>query len=282
MAVPAGKVPIFESMGAALRFVRAQWRPVLAVAAATSLIQCVAFLALGVSLPFLLVVFFAAACAHAAFLSTALNGPAPPSAALLGDGARVFAAVAAVGFFMAIVFFMVFYIAMGVLIAPYAEQVKAAAEDQAALTRIMTEAVQNQPATLMWALIVGGALLLLLTSRFYAAAPATVDRKRIVVFDSWRWTKGNMLRIAAARLGVLFPAFILVSMLQSLAALALGVNAADPAALAGLAQASPFQFAAFYFAAGVIQLALLGALEAGLSAYLYQGLRPAPSAPPQA
>lgn len=275
MAVPAGKVPIFESMGAALRFVRTQWRPILAIAAATSLLQSLAFLLLGVSLPFLALIFFAAACAHAAFLNTALNGPAPPSAAMLGDGARVFAAMAAIGFFMAIVGFMVFYIAMGVLIAPYADQVKAASQDQAALTEIMTQAVQNQPATLMWALIAGGMLLLLLTSRFYVAAPATVDRKRIVVFDSWRWTKGNMLRIVAARIGVVFPAFILVSMLQSLAALALGVSAGDPASLAALAQSSPFQFAAFYFLAGAIQLSLLGALEAGLSAYLYQGLRPA-------
>lgn len=277
-----GKVPVRESIGAALRFLRTHWRPVITIAAVTSLVHAGAFLLLGVSLPFLLIVFFASACAHAAFLSTAFNGPPPLNRALFADGARVFVSVAAVAFFMAIVFFMVFYLAMGVLIAPYAEQVKAAGEDQAALTEIMTQAVQSQPATLTWALLLGGALLLLLTSRFYLVAPASVDRKRIVVFDSWRWTKGNMLRIAAARIALLLPAFALVSALQSLAALLFGVNAADAPALAGLATANPILFAAFYFVAGAIQLALLGALEAGLAAYLYQGLRPAPPAPPQA
>ncbi|MBC7769697.1 MAG: hypothetical protein H7124_13030 [Phycisphaerales bacterium] len=283
MAVPAGKVPIFESAGQAVGFLRQQWRFVLTVAAVTAFAQAAAFLLLGVTLPFLVLIFFFAACAHAAFLARALDGPAPFDwKALLRNGARVFTAVGAIAFFMAIVGFMVFYIAMGVLIAPYQNEVKAAGEDQAALTQIMTQAVESQPGTLMWALLIGGLLLLLLTSRFYLAAPASVDCKRIVVFDSWRWSKGNMLRIVAARLAVLGPALALVFALQSLASLLLGAPAADPMQTAALIQANPIRFAAFYFLAGFIQLAFYGALEAGLAAFLYRGLRPAVPQPPAA
>lgn len=282
MATPAGKVPIFESAGQAVRFLREHWRAVFAIAALCALAQAGAFLLLNVSVPFLLLMFFVAACAHGAFLTKAFGDTPLTFPNITRNGARVFVAVAAVGFFMTIVAFMVFYSAMGILLGPYGEQVKAAGQDQAQLAQIFTQATQSQPEILSWTLVIGGVFLLLLTSRFYLAAPATVDRKRIVVFDSWRWTKGNMLRIAAARITVLFPAYALVFALQSLVSALLGVNAADPAQLAALAGANPIQFGVFYFVAGFIQLAFYASLEAGLAAYLYRGLKPADPPPPAA
>jgi len=274
MAVPAGKVPIFESAGQAVRFLRDQWRAIGAIAAICAFAQTAAFLLLGMTLPFLLFTFFVTACAYAAFIGRALRSDPTPPAAIVRDGARVFAAVSAVAFFMAIVAFMVFYVAMSVLIGPYGAQVKAAGQDQAALGEVFTQAVQAQPAVLSGAVLIGAALLFLLTSRFYLAAPGSVDCKRIIVFDSWRWTKGNMLRIAAARITLLIPAYALVFALQSLISFAVGVPATDPAQLGAVAQASPFSFAAFYMLAGFIQFAFFAALEAGLAAYLYRGLRP--------
>lgn len=282
MATPAGKVPIFESAGQAVRFLREQWRTVFAIAALCALAQAGAFLLLNVSIPFLLLMFFIAACAHGAFLTKAFGDAPLTGASVAGNGARIFVAIAAIAFFMTIVGFMVFYTAMAILIGPYGEQVKAAGQDQAQLAQIFSQAAQSQPAVLSWALVIGGVILLLLTSRFYLAAPASVDRKRIVVFDSWRWTKGNMLRIAAARITLLFPAYALVFALQSLASTLIGVNATDPAQLAALAAANPIQFGLFYFLAGFIQLGFYASLEAGLAAYLYRGLKPADPAPPAA
>ncbi|HYD86810.1 MAG TPA: hypothetical protein VEA80_05000 [Vitreimonas sp.] len=281
MAAPAGKVPIFESAGHAVRFLREHWRAIALIAAVCALAQTAAFVVLGMTLPFLLLVFFISACAHAAFIGRALGGESGKPAAILRDGARVFTAMAAVGFFITIVAFMVFYITMAVLIAPYDAQVKAAGQDQAALGRIFSEAVQAQPATLSWMLLLGGVLLLLLTSRFYLAAPASVDCKRIVVFDSWRWTKGNMLRIAAARLVVLGPAYALVFALQTLASAGIGIAVTDPVQFGALIAAEPLRFAAFYLMAGFIQFVFYAALEAGLATYLYRGLRPTdPRRPP--
>lgn len=278
MATAEGKVPVLESAAQAVRFLREHWRYALTVAAIGALVQSGAFLALGASLPWVFLVLAVAACTHAAFLNAALNGQAAPPPAVFADAGRVFGAMAIVGFFLVIVIFMVAYVAMSVLIAPYAEQVKAAGENSEQLAAILNEAAAGQPSVTLWAMAIGGAIVLLLTSRLYLAAPASVDQNRISVFDSWRWTKGNLLRIAAARVVLLAPALVLVVALQTFGAAVLGAPGGDPAALAGQAQGNPLGFALFYFVAGFVQIGVYGALEAGLAAYLYRGLRPPPPA----
>jgi len=280
MATAEGKVPVFESASQAVKFLREHLRFVLGVAAIASAAQTLGFLTLGLSLPWMLLLGIIGAGAHAALLGVALKGPEGAAARLFGDGARVFAAMAMVGFFMAIISFMVLYVAMSVLIAPYAEQAQAAAQDNERLMEIMNTTIAAQPSVITWALVAGGVLLFLLTSRFFLAAPASVAEARIVVFASWRWTKGNLLRIAATRIVLLGPALILVGALQSIAGLAVGTPGGDPAALAAAAQGNPVGFAVFYVVAGFIQLALYGGLEAGLAAYLYKGLRPPSASPP--
>jgi hypothetical protein len=173
------------------------------------------------------------------------------------------------------------YVTMSILIAPYADAVKAAGEDQAQLTQIFATAMANQQGVATAALVIGAVIMFLITSRFYLAAPASVDQRRIVVFESWRWTRGATLRIAAARFILLAPAFVLVGALQSLAAAALGFNA-DPASLLAQAQSAPAMFAAFYGAALFLQVIIYTALEAGLSAYLYRALRAADAPAPPA
>lgn len=274
MAAGGGKVPIFESAGQAVGFLREHWRFAAAVAGMGALAQAGAFLLLGPNVLWLVVLGVVGAAVTAAFLGAAIKGEAGAASRLGGDGARVFASMSIVGFFMAIAAFMILYVAMSVLIAPYAAEAQAAQEDQAALMAIMNRAIEAQPSVIMWSMIVGGVVLLALTSRLYLAAPGSVAENRIVVFDSWRWTKGNMLRIAAARIVLLGPALILVGALQSIAALALGAPGGNPAALAGLAASNPVGFALFYAVASFFQLGLFGALEAGLSAYLYRGLKP--------
>jgi hypothetical protein len=274
---PAGKAPIFDSIGAALRFARENWRFVLMVAAISAGAQALAMLALGPTLIWFAVLGLASAAANAALIAAALHGAGAVRARLVGDTGRVAAAMAMVGFFIALIAFLAIYIAMSVMIAPYAEEVKAAGQDQAQLMEIMNHAAEAQPNVLSWALLLAGAAIFALTSRFYLAAPASVDEKRIVVFESWRWTRGNLLRIVAARLMLLAPALIFVGALQSLLAMAMGVAAGDAMALAAYGQSNPAVFALFFGVASFVHIAIYSSLEAGLSSYLYRGLRPPPA-----
>jgi hypothetical protein len=272
MAVPPGKVPILQSAGEAVRFLREHWRFALLVGAGAGLAQGATIMALGPTWLGLLVLGIVAAFAHAAYLRRAI--PAEPQSALALDALRVFAAMAVLGLILLMVALAVTYGAMVALIAPYAEEAQAIADDQQAMMALLNRAIEAQPHVLYWALGVGAALTLLLTSRLYLAAPATVARKRIVIFESWRLTKGNMWRICAARLLALVPATVVVGAIQSLLGMAMGLDVGDAAALAGQAQAAPALFAVFYGLAGGLQVALVGAVEAGLAAYLYKGLKP--------
>jgi hypothetical protein len=218
------------------------------------------------------------AAVNAAFIAAALYRVGDVRARLAGDTGRVAAAMAMVGFFIALIAFLAIYVAMTVLIAPFAEEVKAAGQNQAQLMQIMNQAAEAQPSVLSWAMLLAGAAIFALTSRFYLAAPASVEEKRIVVFESWRWTRGNLLRIVAARLILLTFALLFVGALQSLIAMAMGVAAGDAMALAAYGQSNPAAFAIFFGVASFLHIAIYSSLEAGLSSYLYRGLRPPASA----
>jgi len=272
---------IRDTVGAGLRFVRENWRFVASVAAIAAGLEGVSYLVLGPSLPWMLLLLLITAGAYAALTRAALSGAADVRVHLPGDGGRVAAAMAGVGFFLSIIAIMLTFVAMSVLIAPYEAQVKAAGEDEAALAAIMNQAVAAQPGAIAWIMAIGAALVFLITTRFYLAAPASVAQKRVVVFESWVWTRGAMLKIAGARLLLLLPALIFAGAIQSLAAMALGAPAGDAVALAALAQSNQLLFTAFYAIASFLQIALYSALEAGLSANIYRSLRP-PPAPPAA
>jgi hypothetical protein len=268
-------VPIKDCVGEALRFARAQWRLALIVGGAGAATLAVSMLLLG---PFSLLALFAVLTAcHTALVSAALRGPENVRARLGADSLRVGGAMAIVGLIVAILLIATAYIAMAVLIAPYAEQAKAAGQDEAQLEAIMRTAIAAQPYVAPWALGIGAAVIFFFTTRLFAAAPASVDRARVTVFESWRMSRGQTLRIMGARILLLAPALILVGAVQSLMGLALGFTTADPAALMAQSQANPALFMVFFALAVFVQLALFGALEAGLSVALYRRLSaPAP------
>jgi hypothetical protein len=268
-------VPIRDSIGEALRFTRENWRFVLMVAGAGALAHTLALVVLGGIAPLWLVgLVLISAAIYAALTRAALSGVAAVRAELARDTGRTAASGGIVGFFFAIVAFVIVYVAMSVLIAPYSEEAKALVDDQAALAALMERAVGEQPNTVLAAMVIGFVVLLLLTSRLYLAVPASVERGRILVFESWRWTRGAVLRIAAARIALLGPALIFAGALQSLVGMAIGVGAGDPIALAQRAQSNPAGFLVFYAAAQFVQITVYTSLEAGLSAALYKGLKP--------
>ena len=272
-----GKVSMRDAIGAALRFARENIGFVAAVAGAGAIAHVVMLGALA-AVPMLLLPCLAATWAllYAALTRAALNGPGAVRGTLLRDAGRLAGSGAIVWFFFAIVALVTAYGAMTLVIAPYAEEARAMKDNEEALTQLMQRAIAEQPDLLFWAMVVGFAALLLLTSRLFLTAPASVDRGRVVVFESWAWTRGNLLRIVGARVILLGPALIFAGALQSLVGMGMGLGVADPIALAQSAQANPAAFMVFYGAAQFIQIAAYFALEAGLSAALYRQLSPAP------
>jgi hypothetical protein len=270
------QLPIRDSVGAALRFVRENWRFVFSVAAIAAVGQGVILIA-GPNLIWMLGLLVAVTGAHTALTSAALDIPRPFISRLGGDMARVAAAMALIGFFLAILFIMIMFVTMSVLIAPYQAEVLAAGEDQVAIQAILERAVAGQPHVTQGAMLVAAVLVFAITTRFYLAAPATIDRKRVTVFESWRMTRGNFLRIAGARLLLLGPAFIFASALQTLLANALGAPIGDPVATLNYGAANPLGFAVFYTASIFLQIVIFSVLEAGLSAKIYRALTPPPA-----
>lgn len=285
-----GRVPVRESIGAAVRMWREQAGFVLILAvvgalAQTALAMGVQALAANMGAGFLLQValLLVSAFLYAALLGVFQFGQAGWGQRLGADGLRVFAAMVVVGFFLAIVFVVggiPGFLILGMYLAPYTGDIEAAGENEAMQMEVMGRFVQENLGPVLVIALVYAAIWLALTSRLYLAAPASAAEKRVMTFETWVWTKNNMLRIAAARIALLFPAMILAGGLQVLCAALIGIDVSDIFSVAALAQANPAMFALYSVMGQFFSLALLISLEAALSAYLYRGLRPSEAGPP--
>ncbi|GAM99072.1 hypothetical protein U91I_02710 [alpha proteobacterium U9-1i] len=281
----AGKVPVRESVGAALRVVRENVGFVGAVALAGAAGLALITLLTGLSRPLGLLLGVVAwgisAAAYGALTQMTLSGVADARAKLFANAMRVWGAMIVVGFFMALVSMVLVIalsVALGPVLVPYASELQAVGQDQAAGLALLMRMLDQNPAPFAFAALLFGAVWLMLTSRLYLAAPASVDRGRILSFETWNWTKGSMLRICAARLILLAPAYVLVSALGTLSGAVMGADLTTPAGLMSFAQGSVIGAAAYVFINNFVNIAIYSALEAGLSAYLYLGLRPAEAA----
>ena len=203
-----GRVPVRESVGAALRFVRETWQPIAVVSAigavVLTILSVLSTTVPALSLPVTIATTFANAFVYAAFISACLAGAPGLAQRIGGDGMRVWGAMAVVGFFLLIVFVVLGIpgiIVFAVMVAGrYATELQAVQGDEAQMATLIQRIFTENPGILLGFLIFYGALWFALTSRLYLAAPASVDAKRILSFETWAWTKNNMLRILGARL----------------------------------------------------------------------------------
>ena len=255
-----------------------------AAALAVTLINILSLSSPGLSLLLALVPGLVTSIAYAAFTRGALFAAAPFSQGVAPDGLRVWAAMLIIGFFLVIVFIvpgLVGIVIFAILISPrYGEAIQQVQNDQAATMALMERIFSENPGMLFAFALAYGLIWMMLTSRLYLAAPATVEQKRILTFETWKWTKGNMWRIIGARAMLLFPAYVAVSAVAYLVAGGFGLNVMDPASIQGFAESNLPLYAVFNFSTSWLQLALYSALEAGLSAYLYKGLKPAEAITP--
>ena len=283
----AGNVPVFDSVGGAFAYVRENARFIAIVAgagaAAVTIIGALTMAVPAVGLATTMLSTVAQAFAYAALTAAALFGAGDARRRWPRDGGRVWAAMAIIGFFLFIVMFVASMIASIVLfagpMAAYVDELQGAGSDNAAVMRIMMQFVEANPLPILFVTLFFSVIWMLLTSRFYLAAPASVDKQRILTFETWKWTKGAMLPITGARLLLLLPANIFVGAISHLVGRAFGLNTFDPNTAAAVAQSNPAGYLVFIFIAGFLQLALYSSLEAGLSSYLYRGLKPAETPP---
>lgn len=282
-------VPIRDSVGAAFAFVRENLRFIAIVAAAgaaaTTLIGAITLGAPALSLVTAIFSTFVQAFAYAALVGAALFGGGAARMRWTNDGGRVWAAMAIIGLFLFIVMFVASIIASIVLfagpLASYVPELERAGGDQAVAFGVLMRFIEQNPIPVLLVTLFFGAIWMLLTSRLYAAAPATVDRQRIVTFETWSWTKGAMLRITGARIMLLFPANLFVGAIGHLIGRLFGINTLDPATTPGVAASNPAGYLLFVFIASFLTLCLYSSLEAGLSSAIYRGLKPeAPQTPP--
>lgn len=284
-----GAVPVRESVGAALRFVRENVRFIAITAAAfagaSTLVTSASLFFPGAALLTMVASGIIQAFCYAVLIGAALFGAQSVGARWRADGWRVWAAMVVIGFFLAIVLFVVtipvsIVLAAGPLV-PYVTDLQHAGSDQDAVLRVMMRFVENNPTTILAVALFYTVIWFLLTSRLYLAAPASVEAGRILTFETWKWTKGAMLRITWARLMLLAPAYILAGALGHLLGRVFGIDTLDPASISAAVSANPAGVLAFDLVRSFIVLALYAPLEAGLSAYLYRGLKPS-DAPPAA
>lgn len=263
-----------DSVGAALHYVRTNWRnigliSVIAALLATT-IQMIGGLA--PNLPFLTMaaVLFLNALIYAMFIGLALRGA--PLRFSWPEGVRLFAAMAVIGFFLCIVAFVLAMVSGLVLLyGPYASflsEVERASGDQAAVNQILMRMWIGNPWPIVVLCAFYFAVWFYLTTRLYLAAPATVDRGRILTFETWSWTKSAVLKVAGARALLIGPAFVLTFALTYLIGRGVGID------LFNMTEPTPQPAAAFAFAISTafISYAVSDAVSAGLSTALYRNL----------
>ena len=283
-------VPIRESVGAALRYVRENLRFIAIVAGifavASTLVSAVALAVPQAGIFTMVANGIIQAFCYGALIAGTLYGADSVRARWTQDGWRVWASMVVVGFFMVIVLFVVTIPASIALVAGplgrYAEDLTAAGSNQQAVLEIMTRFVQENPGAILITMMFYFIIWLLLTSRLYLAAPASVDAGRILTFETWKWTKGAMFRITWARFMLLVPAYVLMFAISMLLGRLFGFSPFDAASMQAAVSANPIGIIIYEFISSFIVLTLYASLEAGLSSYLYRGLKPAdaPAATP--
>lgn len=271
-----------EAIGEALRFVRENAAFVAITAAigagALALVSLIASSSPALAILALVAPGLVQALIYTALMAGALYSAQSARSAAAQSGLRVWLAMAVIGFFLFIVFVVVGLPVMIALaagpMAPYVPDLQAAGQDQQAVLAIMIRFAEENPMALFAAALFLTGVWMLLTSRLYLSAPATLDQGRILTFETWSWTKGATLRITGARLLLLLPANILAGALGHVVGRTMGVNTMDMSAIAAAVQTNPAGMLITAFAANFFSLALFSALEAGLSAALYKRMKP--------
>ncbi|MES1198506.1 MAG: hypothetical protein ABUS48_00805 [Pseudomonadota bacterium] len=275
-------VPIFPVIARAVRNAAQNWRAAAVAgvlgAVLSTLFSLLTFSVAPLGLIWSVLAIVVTSYVYTALTGAALNGEAGLSQRVAQEGLRVLGAMFIVGFFLFIIFVVTAIVDAFIIAAAaadYVPQMQAASGDQAALMQVMARFFHDKPGPVIVVALINIAIWYALTSRLYVAAPASYDASRILSFETWRWTKGNLLRIVAARLLLLLPLYCLVAGVGVGLNILMGVtNVFDADAVEQTVRAAPAKFAVLSLVGDFLQFALYMALEAALSAEIYKVLKP--------
>ncbi|MEJ0061228.1 MAG: hypothetical protein WDM79_17410 [Terricaulis sp.] len=155
-----GKVPVLESVGGALRFVRANLSLVVILSLVSAVLTTA--LAMGSAMTaatapalgfvFSLLTTFVSATIFAGLVSAAVKGAAGLGARLTGDALRLWTAMAILILFFTIVFVVLIIPAafvIGMTMGPYLSDLQAAGSDNNAVMAVMMNYMQANPGPLL-------------------------------------------------------------------------------------------------------------------------------------
>ncbi len=107
------------------------------------------------------------------------------------------------------------------------------------------------------------ALFIVLAARLYMVNAATIGERRMVIFQTWSWTSGNVFRVLTAMILTILPVMLIDSIVSSFAVTLLGATGQSDVTLWLLARTA----ITFVGALTTIPVVALGAI-------FYKGLRP--------
>lgn len=283
MATPPGKVPIAEAAAAGLKFFTENWRRILPACALMGLAYGFYFyasslthaspsaspLALLGSLSVLILMVLLGT----SFYRLALRNDYPGALGVaFGNDERAYLGAAVWAALPMLLILVIAMFGLATILLPDLTASGMTPEQATADQAFMTSLAQKHGGPVALIFLVAAILIIWISLRLILAAAATVDTGKVKVWSTSSWTKGNTWRIFSAILMLMAPLTILVLVIQSIVALAVGVN--PELAQAGTAPATP-GVAIYGFAYGLTS-ALSLAPMAGLASYLYKGLRPPP------
>jgi hypothetical protein len=281
-----GKVPVLESVKAGYAFMRGSLRTVAPAAALAGAVSALTEIAADTNpgpLMFLvMLVFLAVSIAYTAFtLRLALNNDASGFFGLKAaqDEANLLGATVVAGFFyfiVAIPCFVAVMLAIGMAASRAKISLEGMEGDPQAAAAALATIFTGPDAPMVWIVVIAALLLLLwLMSRLSLSSVATVGERRVMVFSTWEWTRGNAWRLLAATTLVILPLMFAVTFVSGFVSGVLGVTP-TPEGMKG-----PFAARVFVqLLQGFGQFLFVTPAISGLMAHLYRGLRPPNWAPP--
>jgi len=274
LSADTGRVPVLQSVLEAYRFLGASWARFLPacvlVAASTGFVQASQATPAGFLLSFcvslLVSCMFTAAVLRFAVRGE-FTGPAglafgADELRLLGVSLGLIAVFLPPAVIAAIVIGTVF---LGRILSDPAAAERLAGDPEALRAAIQEQLGPSGAMALLAVVLLFFAVFLFIAARLVMVNAATIGERRMVIFQTWRWTAGNVGRVLSAMLLTFIPVILVTSLLADLLRLAVFPG--------GLVSASSLQLFVYGFLIGLP--GALGNLPVlGLSAFLYKGLRP--------
>jgi hypothetical protein len=269
----SGKVPVVECAVVAWRFFLEHWQRFLPAAVIVALVSGIAPALLVAGQPAALGDLFVMAISTiagiffvAAVLRQAVRGEfqGPAGLAFGLDETRLFGVLGAMALLVVppiLLFSVVVFVVLLGRMGGSPEELEALAADPEAFNRALNEALATPAGMVIQVIgLVMIGVLLVVSARLIMVNAAAIGERRIVFFQTWSWSKGNVLRIIAAMILTALPVALFNLVVGSILSSAVELQAGVVAIVRE------------------IVIALIGALglipQIALGAHLYKGLRP--------